>query len=132
MGWHVHPSLQTEEVARALRMALSQRYSRQRLVLHSDRGIQYCSSHYQRIHELHGSGCSVTDGHDCFQNALAERVNGVLKGEFLLQRAVDVEPARKMVEQSVRIYNTQRPHLSLKMQTPDAVHRASLPSLQAD
>ncbi len=74
----------------------------------------------------------MTDGHDCYQNALAERVNGILKGEFLLQRAVDLEPARKMVEQSVRIDNTQRPHLSLKMQTPDAVHRASLASLQAD
>jgi putative transposase len=131
VGWHVHQSLQTEEVAQALRMALRQRHSDQRLVHHSDRGIQYCSSYYQRIHERHGLSCSMTDGYDCYQNALAERVNGILKGEFLLQRAVNLEQARQMVEQSVRIYNTQRPHLSLKMQTPDAVHRASLASLVA-
>ena len=52
--------------------------------------------------------------------------NGILKTEFLLQRPADLGQARRMVEQSVRIYNCERPHLSLKMQTPDAVHRASL------
>ena len=55
-----------------------------------------------------------------------ERVNGILKGELLLQRPADLEQARRMVGESVRIYNTERPHQSLKMQTPDAVHRASL------
>jgi putative transposase len=131
VGWHVHPSLQTEEVAQALKMALRQRHSRQRLVHHSDRGIQYCSNHYQRIHERHGLSCSMTDGYDCYQNALAERVNGILKGELLLQRAANLEQARTMVAQSVAIYNSERPHLSLKMQTPDAVHRASLAALEA-
>ena len=67
----------------------------------------------------------VTDGYDCYQNALAERVNGILKGELLLQRPANLEQARRMVRESVQIYNAERPHLSLKMQTPDAVHRAS-------
>jgi putative transposase len=100
--------------------------TRQRLVHHSDRGIQYCSSYYQAIHQRYGLRCSMTDGYDFYQNALAERVNGILKGELLLQRPADLEQARRMVRESVQIYNTERPHLSLKMQTPDAVHRASL------
>jgi putative transposase len=126
VGWHVHDSLQTEPVAQALKMALRARQSDQCLVHHSDRGIQYCSSYYQAIHQRHGLLCSMTDGYDCYQNALAERVNGILKGELLLQRPANLEQARRMVRESVQIYNAERPHLSLKMQTPDAVHRASL------
>ena len=126
VGWHVHESLQTEEVAQAMKMALSGRQSNRQLVHHSDRGIQYCSTYYQALHKRHGVICSMTDGYDCYQNALAERVNGILKSEFLLQRPADLGQARRMVEQSVDIYNCERPHLSLKMQTPDAVHRASL------
>jgi putative transposase len=129
VGWHVHDSLQTEPVAQALKMALGTRQSKQRLVHHSDRGIQYCASYYQSIHQRHGLQCSMTDGHDCYQNALAERVNGILKGELLLQRPANLEQARRMVRESVQIYNSERPHLSLKMQTPDAVHRASLAGL---
>ena len=126
VGWHVHESLQTEEVAKALQIALRQRQTHQRLVHHSDRGIQYCSTYYQQLHQRHGLTCSMTDGYDCYQNALAERVNGILKGEFLLHRPADLQEAKRMVAQSVQIYNQERPHLSLKMQTPDAVHRASL------
>jgi len=126
VGWHVHPSLQTEEVAQALKMALRDRQTRQQLVHHSDRGIQYCSTYYQRLHQRHGLKCSMTDGYDCYQNALAERVNGILKSEFLLNRPADLAQARRLVAESIHIYNRERPHLSLKMQTPDAVHRASL------
>lgn len=68
--------------------------------------------------------CSMTDGYDCYQNALAERVNGILKTEYLLVKPEDTEQARKMVRESVEIYNTQRPHVSLKYKTPDEVHRA--------
>lgn len=126
VGWHLHPSLQTEEVAQALKMALRGRQTRQQLVHHSDRGIQYCSTYYQSLHRRHGITCSMTDGYDCYQNAMAERVNGILKSEFLLSRPADLEQARRMVAESIQIYNHERPHLSLKMQTPDAVHRASI------
>ena len=68
----------------------------------------------------------MTDGYDCNQNALAERVNGILKGECLLHRPADLQQAAKMVAQSVRIYNQERPHTALTYKTPDAVHRASL------
>ena len=129
VGYHVHDSLQTEQVSQALKMALRTRRSGQPLVHHSDRGIQYCSAYYQQIHQQHGIRCSMTDGYDCYQNALAERINGILKTEFLLQRPANLEQAIKMVEQSVHIYNTQRPHTSLQYKTPDEVHRASISSI---
>ncbi|CAI8918315.1 IS3 family transposase ISPsy11 [Pseudomonas brassicacearum] len=66
----------------------------------------------------------MTDGYDCYQNALAERVNGILKTEFLLHRPKDLAQAKRMVEESIETYNRKRPHLSLKYKTPDAVHRA--------
>ncbi|MBY7865685.1 integrase core domain-containing protein, partial [Vibrio fluvialis] len=68
--------------------------------------------------------CSMTDGYDCYQNALAERVNGILKMEYLLTKPNDVNEARKMVAESVKLYNEQRPHTALKYKTPDEVHRA--------
>lgn len=69
----------------------------------------------------------MTDGYDCYQNALAERVNGILKGELLRHRPADLAQARLMVRQSVEIYNTERPHLSLQYKTPDEVHRVLSP-----
>ena len=128
VGWHVHEGLETAQVSQALKMALRYRQTSQRLVHHSDRGIQYCSAEYQRIHARHAITCSMTDGYDCYQNALAERVNGILKMEFLLHRPANLEQAKTMVRESVRMYNEQRPHLSLEYKTPDAVHRASLAS----
>jgi putative transposase len=68
----------------------------------------------------------MTDGYDCYQNALAERVNGILKHELLLQLPDDLHQARRMVRQSIAIYNAERPHSSLQLKTPDEVHRASL------
>jgi putative transposase len=79
---------------------------------------------YQELHAKHGIKCSMTDGYDCYQNALAERVNGILKTELLLQQPQDLTQAKKMVSESISIYNRERPHLSLKYKTPDAMHRA--------
>lgn len=126
VGYHVHDSLQTEQVSQALKMALKTRKTAQRLIHHSDRGIQYCSNVYQQLHQRHHLTCSMTDGYDCYQNAMAERVNGILKGEFLLQRPANLEQAEQMVQQSIHIYNHERPHTALKYKTPDEVHRASL------
>ena len=126
VGYHVHDSLQTEEVSQALKMALRDRRGKAPVIHHSDRGIQYCSTYYQEIHRRHGLVCSMTDGYDCYQNALAERINGILKGEFLLSRPENLAQAAKMVAQSIRIYNEERPHTALKYKTPDAVHRASV------
>lgn len=130
VGYHVHDSLQTEQVSQALKMALRARQTSQGLIHHSDRGIQYCSSYYQEIHRRHGITCSMTDGYDCYQNALAERINGILKTELMLNRAANLAQASQMVRQSVHIYNQERPHQSLKYKTPDEVHRASLADIR--
>lgn len=90
----------------------------------SDRGVQYRSKKHQILHQQYGVTCSMTDGYDCYQNALAEQVNGILKMEYLRVKPEDIEQARKMVGESVESYNTQRPHLSLQYKTPDEVYRA--------
>lgn len=128
VGYHVHASLQANEVSVAYRQALKQRNGERPLIHHSDRGIQYCSALYQHIHQRYGVRCSMTDGYDCYQNALAERVNGILKGEFLLHTPANLDEARQMVKESVQIYNQCRPHLALQYKTPDEVHRASVQS----
>lgn len=117
-------SLHTESVIKALKNAVSERRTTQQLIHHSDRGAQYCSDLYQRLHIKHGITCSMTDGYDCYQNAMAERVNGILKMEFLLHRPKNLAQSKKMVDESVGIYNKERSHLALKYKTPDAVRRA--------
>ncbi|MGN5189968.1 IS3 family transposase [Aeromonas veronii] len=123
VGHHVHEGMHAESVAMAFRKALKQRRGGGELIHHSDRGVQYCSGLYQSLHERYGVKCSMTDGYDCYQNALAERVNGILKGELLLQSPQDLAQAREIVREAVDIYNAERPHHALKYRTPDAVHR---------
>ncbi len=118
VGHHVHETLHAESVLKALKSAVSERKTNQPLVHHSDRGAQYCSDLYQRLHIKHGIICSMTDGYDCYQNAMAERVNGILKMELLLHRPKNLAEARRMVDESVEIYNEERPHLALKYKTP--------------
>ncbi|MCF5877908.1 IS3 family transposase [Aeromonas veronii] len=122
VGHHVHEGMHAESVAMAFKKALKQRRGGGELIHHSDRGVQYCSGLYQSLHERYGVKCSMTDGYDCYQNALAERVNGILKGELLLQSPQDLTQAREMVHEAVDIYNAERPHHALKYRTPDAVH----------
>ncbi|MFM1683383.1 IS3-like element ISAs31 family transposase [Aeromonas salmonicida] len=123
VGHHVHEGMHAESVAMAFKKALKQRRGGEGLIHHSDRGVQYCSGLYQSLHARYGVKCSMTDGYDCYQNALAERVNGILKGELLLQSPQDLAQAREMVREAVDIYNVERPHHALKYRTPDAVHR---------
>jgi putative transposase len=124
VGHHVDDNLRTDSVKQAFKRALKQRKKDSELVHHSDRGVQYCSREYQQLHAQYHVRCSMTDGYDCYQNALAERVNGILKSEYLLHKPKDLEEARKMVAESIDIYNQRRPHQALKYKTPDEVHRA--------
>ncbi|MGS0743149.1 IS3 family transposase [Glaciimonas sp. GG7] len=126
MGHHLHPTLHTDGVAKALKMALKKRATDQQLIHHSDRGLQYCSAAYQRLHQSHDVLCSMTDGYDCYQNALAERINGIIKNEFLTVKPDNFAQAAIMIDQSIQTYNHERPHLALQYKTPDAVHQASV------
>ncbi|SUC39698.1 Integrase core domain [Proteus mirabilis] len=94
------------------------------MIHHSDRGLQYCSTGYQEIHKKHNIQCTMMDGYDCYQNALTERVNGISKMEYLLIKPRNLEQARRLVEESIHIYNERRPHLSLNYKMPNEIHRA--------
>lgn len=124
VGYHVHTDLTALSVSQAYKQALKRRHNVGDLIHHSDRGIQYCSKLYQAVHAKYGITCSMTDGYDCYQNALAERVNGILKNEYLLRRPKDLHEAKKWVADSIHIYNHYRPHQALNYKTPDEVHRA--------
>ena len=123
MGYHVSPDLRTECVIEALKMAVADRVYRNELIHHSDRGIQYCAEPYQTLLRENNIRCSMTDGYDCYQNALAERMNGIIKNEFLTCTPVNIEQLRIMVRQGINSYNDKRPHLSLNMKTPQYMHR---------
>jgi len=123
MGYEVSDNLRAESVVKALRRAAQKRQTHRELIHHSDRGLQYCSAIYQRELKRHKMTPSMTDGYDCYQNALAERVNGILKQEFLLNKCRNLDELRSLVRDSVEIYNRLRPHLSLNMKTPEEIHR---------
>lgn len=122
MGYHLSDDMSAENVAKALKMAIQKRKTTWSLIHHSDRGLQYCSSLYQRKLEENNIQPSMTDGYDCYQNALAERINGILKQKFLLIKCNTGKELELLIKQSIQTYNTKRPHLSLSMKTPNFVH----------
>lgn len=126
MGWNVSRSLGIEGGIKALKMALRNTKDSKGLIHHSDRGIQYCSKEYTRLLKQKKVSISMTEENHCYENSLAERVNGILKQEFMLDSEwPDELSVRRSVEQSIRIYNSKRPHWSLKLKTPQQVHEAA-------
>lgn len=127
VGYDVSDSLSAEGPLRALKMGLSQRsYIDKELIHHSDRGYQYCCDRYQTLLKRERVKCSMTESYDPYANAVAERVNGILKQEFLLDKQkADLQVMRKMVRNSIQIYNHQRPHHSCYMRTPEQMHKQS-------
>lgn len=123
MGYELSDDMSAENVVKALKMALSSRDTEKELIHHSDRGLQYCSSVYQEELKRNRVIPSMTDGYDCYQNALAERMNGILKQEFLFQKCNTGKELRKLISQSIEIYNNDRPHMSLEYLTPNLVHK---------
>ncbi|WP_089895991.1 integrase core domain-containing protein [Kriegella aquimaris] len=94
------------------------------LIHHSDRGIQYCSNIYTQILKRKKIEISMTEENHCYENAMAERVNGILKDEFYLdQTFTSVVQAKKATRNAIKLYNTKRLHLSLDYKTPNYVHQ---------
>lgn len=123
MGYHLSNDMKAESVAKALTASLKNRLTSGPMIHHSDRGLQYCSSHYQTILREHNIQPSMTDGYDCYQNALAERINGILKGEFLIHKYRTKKDLEQVLKESIFAYNHLRPHCSLGMKTPEEVHK---------
>ncbi|MFM2478266.1 IS3 family transposase [Celerinatantimonas sp. MCCC 1A17872] len=122
VGHHLSKDMKADNVVKALQMAVKDKRYLGNAVHHSDRGVQYCSAVYQNVLQKNRIQPSMTDGYDCYQNALAERVNGILKQEFLIYRCKTLAELAKLVRESIAIYNELRPHLSLNMETPNQVH----------
>ena len=126
VGWDLSSSLGIEGGIKALKMASRNTKDTKGLIHHSDRGIQYCSKEYTRLLKQKKVSISMTEENHCYENSLAERVNGILKQEFMLDSEwPDELSVRRSVEQCIRIYNTKRPHWSLKLKTPEQVHGAA-------
>lgn len=130
MGYDVSNSLNTQGAANALEMALNNRYyledkesSLISLIHHSDRGIQYCSYKYQDILTKYDIQCSMTEKYDPYQNAVAERINGILKQEFIGDVIINnLQLMKRFVKNSIQIYNQNRPHFSNFYLTPNQMH----------
>lgn len=122
MGYQLSDDMSSENVVKALEMAVTKRQTTLPLIHHSDRGLQYCSATYQSGLKVNGIKPSMTDGYDCYQNAMAERVNGILKQEFLINRCNTGKELELLIKESIQTYNNERPHLSLQMKTPNFIH----------
>ncbi len=122
MGYELSDDMSAENVVKAMKMAAANRLTNKQLIHHSDRGLRYCSAVYQKELVRNDVTPSMTDGYDCYQNALAERINGILKGGFLIHKYSNGKELKKIIEESVNTYNNRRPHLSLSYKTPNFIH----------
>lgn len=124
MGYELCDNMEASSTLKALKMALSRRkYKKADLIHHSDRGLQYCSRIYTDCLIQNGIAISMTENGDPYENAIAERINGILKEEFgLSDKFENILQAKELTSQSVGIYNQLRPHLSCSMLTPSQMH----------
>lgn len=122
LGYHVSRDLSHHSALLALDMALSQVKRPAGMIHHSDRGCQYCCHEYLGFLALQGVLPSMTDASHCYQNAVAERVNGILKVDLDLDYVFEnFKAAQSAVERAITTYNSRRTHWSLKLKTPDQV-----------
>ena len=130
MGYHLAETLEAVESIRALKMALSSLESVKhfQLIHHSDRGIQYCSKDYVKLLQDYEIQISMTENGDPLENAIAERLNGIIKDEYLYNYEVNsVIEACQLLKQVVELYNTDRPHMSIGNLTPNQIHQSLNP-----
>ena len=128
VGYNLSSSLSAQGAIKALKMGLKQRkYKDKELIHHSDRGMQYCCDDYQKILTKKEVKCSMTESYDPYANAVAERVNGIIKQEFNLEEYhVSLPIMKELIKDSIKIYNTKRPHSSCEMNTPEQMHKQSV------
>jgi putative transposase len=123
VGFHLGKTLETKDALKALAMALKGLRGSQRPIHHSDRGCQYASHVYVQRVQHAGLTMSMTQKNHSAENAVAERVNGILKQEYWLDRNfADGLEARRATAQGINLYNTRRPHTALGFKTPSMVH----------
>jgi transposase InsO family protein len=127
VGYQVAETMEAIESIQALQMALSAlgAESHLHLIHHSDRGIQYCSHAYVKLLQDYNIKISMTESGDPLENALAERINGIIKEEYLETYDIsNLKDAKKLLKSVVELYNTERPHMSISNLTPDIIHHS--------
>jgi transposase InsO family protein len=123
VGYHCGETLEAEGCLVALKQALADLPTGARPIHHSDRGTQYCCHEYVNCVVDHGLSMSMTETNHCAENALAERMNGILKSEYGLGGEFKTKASAHLaVDQAVHLYNTRRPHTALGYRTPQAAH----------
>jgi len=126
IGYDLSDSLELKGCVRALNKAIYQAENIKGLIHHSDRGIQYCSNLYTQILKRKNIDISMTEENHCYENAMAERVNGILKDEFYLDQVfTNVQLAKRAAKNAINLYNEIRLHLSLDFKTPNMVYKLS-------
>lgn len=127
LGFSLAEDMEATHAVAALKMALrTMKADCPGLIHHSDRGVQYCANEYVQVLSKRNVAISMTEDGDPLENAIAERVNGILKDEWLYELGkVDKSVMRATVPKIIQIYNAERPHLSLNMLMPDQAHQMS-------
>ena len=123
VGFYLSAELTAEGSIEALKMAFKNNPERIKLIHHSDRGVQYCSSKYVALLNKNTVGISMTQSGNPRENPMAERVNGILKEELLEASYSSYRQAKEAVTKAVSIYNHNRPHGSIDMLTPAEAHQ---------
>lgn len=124
VGWNAGDTNAAAECIKALQMAIAQLPAGRWPIHHSDRGSQYCCHDYVAVLNSRELPISMTEQNHCYENCYAERVNGILKDEFNLDRKFRTrEQARRAIAEAIGTYNARRPHTSLQMRTPNQVHQ---------
>jgi len=129
VGYHVAETLESIETIKALKMALSDLMSEShfQLIHHSDRGVQYCHKKYVKLLQDNNIKISMTEKGDPRENAIAERVNGIIKEEYLHDyRIKNIKEAKQVLKHVVKLYNEDRPHNSINNLYPNEVHENNL------
>lgn len=124
VGYHVSKTMETAQTIQALKMALRTIQTKpDGLMHHSDRGFQYCAHQYTKLLHDNRILISMTENSDPYENALAERVNGILKEEYLNEYSINtLDQAKMTLDLVVRLYNEERPHMSCGYKTPESTH----------
>lgn len=130
VGHHVSDDMKVSSAVVALKKALDQKPIETIVLHHSDRGIQYCSNEYVALLQQHHALISMTQSGDPLENAIAERVNGILKTELISSSYEDIDKAALSIARAVIIYNFKRRHSSLNYQIPNDVHQQKGPQIK--
>jgi putative transposase len=130
VGFHVSDDMKVSSATLALKKALAQKPPDTIVIHHSDRGIQYCSTAYVQLLQQHHAHISMTQNGDPYENAIAERVNGILKSELISRYYDTIDNASIHIARCITIYNYRRRHSSLNWQIPHEVHQQQGPQIR--